>query len=97
VEDRQLLWRALGAALLFQGLCLFAAAVRPVPFRSVLYVPLFGRGLLVGLWLWLLASDRLVLPRGPLLVMLAHDALWLPGLIACLLASERREATPLSP
>jgi hypothetical protein len=87
VEDRRLLWTCLGVALLFQGFCLLAAAVQSARFRSLLFVPLLGRGLLVGLWVWLLASDRLLLPREPLLALLAHDAVWLPGLVVCLTLS----------
>jgi hypothetical protein len=94
VEDRRLLWTCLGVALLFQGFCLLASAVRPARFRALLFVPLLGRGLLTGLWLWLLASDRLLLPREPLLGLLAHDASWLPGLVVCLTLKGRKDCVP---
>jgi hypothetical protein len=84
-----LLWRTLGVFLLAQVPCLVFAAVRPLEYRSLILVPLIGRTLLAGVWLWLLGTDRISLPRTPLFILLAHDAVWLPGFAACLLARRR--------
>jgi hypothetical protein len=72
-----LLWRVLGALALGQALCLGAAGVGPDRWAGLVTVPLFGRFLQAGVWLWLLGADRVSLPRRPLALLLAHDAFWL--------------------
>jgi hypothetical protein len=73
--DALLLWRLLGAVLVGQAWCLLAAARKAVDVGLVL-VPLAGRALLGGVWLWLLFTDRIALPPAPLWALFAHDAAW---------------------
>ncbi len=75
-QDRFLL-PVLGALLLGQGLCLLGALLRPREWGGLVWVPLLGRLIFVGLWLWLLGAGRLPEPRAYLL--LAHEVLWIPG------------------
>ncbi len=79
----------LGVLLIAQGLCLFAALIRPTAWAGFVWVPLLGRMLLAGLWLWLLGSGRV--PRPTALLLLAHEALWLPG-FAIFLMTQRSPA-----
>jgi hypothetical protein len=67
----------LGGLLVAQGLCLVAALLRPAAWAGFVWVPLLGRLLLAGFWLWLLGSGRVPTPTA--LLLLAHEALWLPG------------------
>jgi hypothetical protein len=77
-RDALLLAQALGALMLGgQVPCLVLAAARPVTAGALALVPLTGRGLLVGLWLWLLGTDRVAVPGRPLGLLLAHDGLGL--------------------
>jgi hypothetical protein len=73
--------RLLGLLLLAHVPCL-ALADRP-PYRGLVWLPLVGRALLAGVWLWLLAADRVPADRADLLGLLAHDAVWPPGLLWC--------------
>jgi hypothetical protein len=78
LPDPLLLWQALGALSLGHVLCLGAAIVRPDPCSGLVLVPLLGRALQAGIWLWLLGSDRVQgLPRHPLTLLLIHDTFWL--------------------
>src|SRR6266852_6458251 len=54
--DEVLLWRTVGVLLLAHAALVILAAWRPRSLFSLLWVPLIGRGLLLGLWLWLLGS-----------------------------------------
>jgi hypothetical protein len=77
-HDALLLARALAALLLAgQAPCLVLAAARPDTAGGLALVPLAGRAQLAGVWLWLLGTDRVVLPARPLGVLLAHDGLGL--------------------
>jgi len=38
-----------------------------------LWVPLIGRGLLLGVWLWLLGSERVEMARSGLWLLAGHD------------------------
>jgi hypothetical protein len=76
--DAVLLCRALGALWIFQGVCLLIAAVRPAEQGLLVLLPLSGRALLCGVWLWLMGTDRVKLPIDRLELLLVHDAVWLP-------------------
>jgi hypothetical protein len=80
---------ALGALLVLHALCLVAAAVRPAEWGGLVWVPLFGRLLNMGVWLWLLGSDRVAIAVQPALLLLAHEALWLPGFVVVLVMQRR--------
>src|SRR5262249_2066860 len=60
--DFLLLTPALGGLLLFQAGCLLLAGWRPAIYGGLVLLPLAGRLLLCGVWLWLLGSDRAHLP-----------------------------------
>jgi hypothetical protein len=85
-HDSLLCWRVLGALTLGHVPCLVLGAARPAVYGGLLLVPLFGRALQAGVWLWLLGSERLPLPRRPLGLLLAHDLFWLAALAGLLLA-----------
>jgi hypothetical protein len=93
--DALLLWRLLGVLLLGQAGCLVWAARRPAD-GGVVLVPLSGRLLLCGVWLWLLGSDRVSMPVGPLWGLFAHDAAWAVVLLGVLVTGRevRDEASP---
>ncbi len=71
--DEVLLWRAVGVLLLAHAVLVLLAAWRPRFFGSLVWVPLIGRGLLLGLWLWLLGSDRVDVARAVLWALAGHD------------------------
>jgi hypothetical protein len=79
----------LGCLLVAQGVCLLAALVRPREWGGLVWVPLLGRLLLGGLWLWLLGAGRL--PDQRAFLLLAHEVLWIPG-FAVFLAMQWRAA-----
>jgi hypothetical protein len=91
--DALSLWRLLGVLLVGQGLCLLQAAWRPADYGGLVLVPLSGRLLQCGVWLWLLGTPRLSLPPDPLRGLLLHDAIWLPLFLVFLLAGRRMIAT----
>jgi hypothetical protein len=93
--DALLLWRVLGAVLVGQAWCLVAAARRPAH-RGLALVALSGRALLGSLWLWLLGTDRVVLPRESLLALLAHEGVWLV-VVAGAYGLGRRDRSPATP
>jgi hypothetical protein len=71
--DEVLLWRIVGVLLLAHAVLGFLAAWRPRSLVSLVWVPLIGRGLLLGLWLWLLGSERVELAMNALWVLMGHD------------------------
>jgi hypothetical protein len=75
--DALLLVRALGGLTLAQVPCLALALLGPARYRGLVVAPLVGRALLVGLWLWLLGSERADLPARPLHLLLAHEVVLL--------------------
>jgi hypothetical protein len=87
--DSLLLARALGGLLVFQAGCLLLAARRPADCGGLVLLPLAGRLLQCGVWLWLLGTDRVSLPPAPLRLLLLHDAVWLPLFLAFLWARPR--------
>jgi hypothetical protein len=93
-EDGLRLCRGLGWLLLAQGATLVAAALWPTSQGALVLFPLSGRALLCGVWLWLLGAQRIALPPEPLLVLLLHDAMWLPVFVVFLFF--RRWALPPS-
>jgi hypothetical protein len=83
------LWQVLGALALGPVVCLVLAAARPAVYGGLVLVPLLSRMLQAGLWLWLLATDRVALPPRPLLLLLAHEAVWFPLFLVFLCAGRR--------
>ncbi len=75
VHDAYLLWQLLGVLTLGHCALLLWAAARPGERAGLALVPLLGRSLQAGLWLWLLGTDRVRLPAGPLTFLLAQDLL----------------------
>jgi hypothetical protein len=90
--DRLLLMRLLGALALAHVAFLGILLWRPERWGPFALVPLLGRALGTGLWLWVYGSDRLQLPASPPLLLAAHDALWLPVFAWFLIAWYRRAA-----
>jgi hypothetical protein len=72
--DEVLLWRLLGVFFWAHAVILVIAAWQPRRLGSITWAPLIGRGLMVGLWLWLLGSERLHMARNALWVLVGHDA-----------------------
>jgi hypothetical protein len=95
--DSLLCWRVLGAFTLGHVPCLALGAARPAVCGGLLLVPVFGRALEAGVWLWLLGSERILLPRRPLGLLLAHDLFWLAALAGVLLAWRGGRRTPNFP
>lgn len=83
----------LGGLLVIQALCLSAALLRPHEWAGFVWVPLLGRLLLAGLWLWLLGAGRV--PRQTALLLLAHAVLWLPGFAVFLLTQRVAAHSPV--
>jgi hypothetical protein len=90
LPDRLLLTRALGALLLTHVPCLVLAALRPLQWGGLVLVPLLGRALLAGVWLWLLHADRVQPSPQALHALLLHDAAWLPVFVAFLVGAARQ-------
>jgi hypothetical protein len=88
-RDGLLLTRALGALTLAHVPCLTLAALRPRNWAGLVAVPLLGRALLCGVWLWLLNADRVHPSAAALHGLLIHDAAWLPVLVAFLVVTAR--------
>jgi hypothetical protein len=93
-QDAVFLWRVLGVLLFCQGLCLVPAARDPDGCGGLVIVPLSGRLLLCGVWLWLLGTSRLHLPAAPLGGLLLHDAAWPPVFLGFLWARHLRHGKP---
>jgi hypothetical protein len=89
VSDAFLLWQLLGLLLLVHFAFLLAAALRPTSLGGLALAPLLGRALQVGLWLWLLGTDRVSLPGAPLAALLAHDGLVTAALVGLFFLARR--------
>src|SRR5882672_285022 len=70
--DETLLWRIVGVLLLAHAVLVLLAAWRPRSLVSLVWVPLIGRGLLLGLWLWLLGSERVDMAGAALWALAGH-------------------------
>jgi hypothetical protein len=73
-RDRLLLWTLLGGLNVTQAALTALAAWRPVEWGSLALAPLIGRLLGCGVWLFLLGTDRIDVPDGPLVILTLHDA-----------------------
>jgi hypothetical protein len=91
-RDSRLFCRVLGALTFTHAPCLVLGALRPRQWGGLVVVPLIGRALLAGVWLWLLHSDRVRPSPEVLRWLLIHDAGWLPFFVV-FLAGARRPAT----
>ncbi len=76
--DALLLCRLLGVLFLAHAAILILAVRQPRVYGGLTLAPLLGRMLSCGVWLWLLGSTRATADHGALLILLAHDAVWLP-------------------
>jgi hypothetical protein len=83
------------AALHTAHVTAFVLLVLPaVRSAGLLVGPLLDRTLLIGLWAWLLGTDRVRLAPAVLRLLLTHDALWLVVLLGCWLGWSLREKSP---
>jgi hypothetical protein len=71
-----LLWQLLGLLTIMQGGFLIAVEGWPETLGALVLVPLVGRLLAAGTWLWLLGTDRVLLPAASLVILAVHDGLW---------------------
>ena len=71
-----LLWQVLGLLTIMQGAFLVAAGTWPESMGPLVLVPLAGRLLAAGTWLWLLGTDRVHLPAARLTILAVRDGLW---------------------
>ena len=90
------LWHLLAFFWLAHAVFLALAAWRPRSLGGLAVVPLIGHALGAALWLWALGAAYTFAPerfpfaaRGPLLALAAHNAVWLPPLLAFLLVWRR--------
>ena len=74
--DHILLWRVMGALFLAQALFLALAAWRPNAWGGLVMMALIGRVLPLGMWLWLLGTERVEMPAAPLRCLAVHDGMW---------------------
>ena len=74
--DHILLWRALGALFLAQACILAVVAWKPNVYGGMIVAALIGRLLPLGLWLWLLGTERVQLRAAPLQGLAIHDGVW---------------------
>lgn len=88
------LWRCLGAVGVAHAVFLGMLVVWPEAFGPLVLVPLIGRCLSLGGWLFLLGTDRVRLPATPLGLLAAHDAAWLGVLVAFLIVWYRARPSP---
>jgi hypothetical protein len=77
-RDGLRLCRVLGVLTLTHAPCLVLGALRPRQWGGLVVVPLVGRAVLAGVWLWLLNADRVHPSPEALRWLLVHDAAWLP-------------------
>jgi hypothetical protein len=92
------LWHLLALFWLAHAAFLALAAWRPRSLGGLAVVPLIGHALGAALWLWALGAAYTFPPervpfadaaRRPLMALAAHDAAWLPPLLAFLLVWRR--------
>jgi hypothetical protein len=97
--DQLLLWRVLGGLALVHALFFVILLCWPEACAPVAVVPMIGLMLGTGVWLWVGASERLVLPwRAAPLLPGAHDVIWLLPLAWFLAAWQRwRRGVPPDP
>src|SRR5437660_1664391 len=69
-----ILWECLGAVAVAHAVFLGMLVVWPEALGPLVLVPLIGRALSLGAWLFLLGTDRVSLPPTPLGLLAAHDA-----------------------
>ncbi len=93
-RDGRLFCRVLGVLTLTHAPCLALGALRPRQWGGLVVVPLVGRGLLAGIWLWLLNTDGVRPSQDALRWLLVHDAAWLPLFIAFLVVAGRQGKRP---
>jgi hypothetical protein len=74
--DHILLWRVLGVLFLSQALILAIAAWKPSAYGALVLSALIGRALSLGMWLWLLGTERVQLRAAPLYGLAVHDGVW---------------------
>ena len=75
--DHILLWRALGVLFLSQALILAIAAWRPSAYGALVTSALIGRLLPLGMWFWLIGTERVQLRAAPLYFLAIHDGVWI--------------------
>jgi hypothetical protein len=93
------LWHLLAFCSLAHAVALVLAAWRPASFGGLVVLPLVGRAITAGLWLWALGTiatfpeNRVPFPhREPLVALAVHEAIWLPlflGFLVILRISSR--------
>jgi hypothetical protein len=74
--DHILLWRVMGALFLAQACILAVVVWKPNVYGSMIVAALIGRLLPLGLWLWLLGTERVQLRAAPLEALAIHDGVW---------------------
>jgi hypothetical protein len=85
-HDRELLLRLLGGLALVHVVVLVILVRWPEELGPLALVPLVGRLLGTGLWLWVWATPRLHLEPGRPLLLALHEAVWVPALVWFLFA-----------
>jgi hypothetical protein len=88
-HDRELLLRLLGVLALVHTVVLVILVKWPRELGPLALVPLLGRLMGTGLWLWVWATPRLHLAPGPPLLLALHDAVGVLGLVWFLVAWRR--------
>src|SRR5712692_3010478 len=74
--DHILLWRVFGTLIVAQALILALVALRPNAWGGLVATVLIGRLLPLGMWLWLLGTERVDLRAAPLQCLAVHDGVW---------------------
>jgi hypothetical protein len=90
-QDRLVLLQVLGLLALAHALVLVILSCWPEELGPLALVPLTGRLIGAAVWLWLLGSDRFDVPdkATPLLGLIVHEAVWVPGFVWFLFAWRR--------
>ena len=88
-SDPRMLWRTMGILLLAQAAILAFAVWRPGALRSLVFAPLLGHLLPLGVWLWLLGQEHVQLSMTPLWLLTIQDGVCVVLLTAFLLVSSR--------
>src|SRR5262249_5689498 len=83
------MWQLLGALAVVQAGFALLLVVHPDRAGGLAAARLLGRLLGAGVWLGAWGGDRLALPARPVLLLAAHEAVWVPGLVWFLLARRR--------